>query len=308
MIIFKNFAQQRLLFLGGLFLIAIWPTVVRAQILLQNGQEVLSSISAGATATFEFAVDDAAGTVIVSVGETGVDLVAEPVIQVFAPDETLVTLNGNGPSGAGVQFSPAQTGRYTAVVRDESNDEAMQFRIRVLVASEETTLIDDRDAAPANGQEIMSSFPLGTFAVFPFQVNAAGTVIVSVGETGVDLIAEPIIQVFAPDGSPATTIRTGANGVGVQFSPAQTGRYTAVVRDESNDEAMQFRIVATGISDFLDPLLGDVNVDGIVNFLDISPFISVLSDDVFQAEADTNEDGEVNFLDISPFIAILSSP
>ena len=53
-------------------------------------------------------------------------------------------------------------------------------------------------------------------------------------------------------------------------------------------------------------LLGDVNLDGTVNFLDISPFIAVLSGGIDQAEADCNEDGEVNFLDISPFISILS--
>ena len=54
------------------------------------------------------------------------------------------------------------------------------------------------------------------------------------------------------------------------------------------------------------PLLGDVNLDGEVNFLDISPFISVLSSGPFQVEADIDENGVVNFLDISPFIAILS--
>ena len=53
-------------------------------------------------------------------------------------------------------------------------------------------------------------------------------------------------------------------------------------------------------------LLGDVNLDGVVNFLDISPFIAFLSTSDFQAEADVNESGAVNFLDISTFIAILS--
>ena len=54
-------------------------------------------------------------------------------------------------------------------------------------------------------------------------------------------------------------------------------------------------------------VLCDVNRDGIVNFLDISPFIGVLSTGGDQAEADCNEDGMVNFLDISPFIVALSS-
>ena len=53
-------------------------------------------------------------------------------------------------------------------------------------------------------------------------------------------------------------------------------------------------------------LLGDVNRDGVVNFLDISPFIALLTNGTFQAEADCDENGAVNFLDIAPFIGILS--
>ena len=54
-------------------------------------------------------------------------------------------------------------------------------------------------------------------------------------------------------------------------------------------------------------LRGDVNLDGMVNFLDIAPFISRLTDMDNQAEADVNEDGIVNFLDISPFIQALTN-
>ena len=54
-------------------------------------------------------------------------------------------------------------------------------------------------------------------------------------------------------------------------------------------------------------VLGDINGDSSVNFLDISPFIVVLSSGEFQTEADINQDGNVNFLDISPFINILSA-
>ena len=56
------------------------------------------------------------------------------------------------------------------------------------------------------------------------------------------------------------------------------------------------------------PLVGDVNLDGFVNFGDISAFISLLSTpDAFQAEADINGDLAVDFADIGPFIGLLSS-
>lgn len=54
------------------------------------------------------------------------------------------------------------------------------------------------------------------------------------------------------------------------------------------------------------PLPGDLNQDGAVNFLDISPFVSLLAAGDYLTAADINEDGAVNFLDIGPFIGLLS--
>ena len=54
-------------------------------------------------------------------------------------------------------------------------------------------------------------------------------------------------------------------------------------------------------------LIADVNLDGIVSFLDIAPFIALLTNGDFQLEADVNQDGNVNFLDISFFIAELTN-
>ena len=54
-------------------------------------------------------------------------------------------------------------------------------------------------------------------------------------------------------------------------------------------------------------LLCDVNQDGLLNFLDIAPFIEILAANTFLPQADCNLDGAVNFLDIAPFIAILAN-
>ena len=53
-------------------------------------------------------------------------------------------------------------------------------------------------------------------------------------------------------------------------------------------------------------LLGDCNLDGIVNFSDISAFIDLLQSSTYLEQADCNEDGAVSFPDIPSFIAILS--
>ena len=62
-------------------------------------------------------------------------------------------------------------------------------------------------------------------------------------------------------------------------------------------------VVLTLTDDFL---LGDANLDGVVNFLDIPQFIALLTAGDFLAQADINGDGELNFLDIVPFISLLS--
>ena len=98
------------------------------------------------------------------------------------------------------------------------------------------------------------------------------------------------------------------------FEDDQTGTTAANAVDVAlsglvNSDGMPAPQVIEGIAPIVSPfLLGDVNQDGAVNFLDISPFILLLSSPgTFQVEADTNEDGDVNFLDISPFILILST-
>ena len=52
--------------------------------------------------------------------------------------------------------------------------------------------------------------------------------------------------------------------------------------------------------------VGDVNCDTAIDFLDIGPFIEVLSSGTFEDKADIDRNMMVDFLDIGPFIALLS--
>ena len=53
-------------------------------------------------------------------------------------------------------------------------------------------------------------------------------------------------------------------------------------------------------------LLGDVNCDGVVNLLDVAPFVELVSMGGFSDKADINQDGVVNLLDVEPFVALLA--
>ena len=53
-------------------------------------------------------------------------------------------------------------------------------------------------------------------------------------------------------------------------------------------------------------LLGDLNLDGIVDLLDVNPLIQVICCGSFQAEGDINCDGVVDLLDVDPFVQILT--
>ena len=53
-------------------------------------------------------------------------------------------------------------------------------------------------------------------------------------------------------------------------------------------------------------LIGDINLDGIINLLDVLPFVELLTNARFQMEADINQDGVVDLLDVAPFVDLLA--
>ncbi len=53
-------------------------------------------------------------------------------------------------------------------------------------------------------------------------------------------------------------------------------------------------------------LPGDVNCDGIVNLLDVAPFVDIIINGGFSTKADLNNDGVVSLLDVDSFVNLLS--
>ena len=102
----------------------------------------------------------------------------------------------------------------------------------------------------------------------------------------------------------------------IDRSIAETGDFTIVLSSDGQSSvstatggspAFDFTDGTLSIQDGPAFLLGDVNRDSTVNFLDIGPFVGILTASGFQIEADINMDGVVNFLDIGPFVDLLTS-
>ena len=53
-------------------------------------------------------------------------------------------------------------------------------------------------------------------------------------------------------------------------------------------------------------ILGDINCDGDVNLLDVTPFVDLVSSGGYSPKGDFDGDGAVNLLDVTPFVDILT--
>ena len=53
-------------------------------------------------------------------------------------------------------------------------------------------------------------------------------------------------------------------------------------------------------------LLGDVDLNGVVNILDVAPFVELLSNGSYQIEADVKRDNSLYLLDVMPFVDLLT--
>ena len=104
------------------------------------------------------------------------------------------------------------------------------------------------------------------------------------------------VATLASDTTQAVALGAGAY---FDFEDDQTGTTAA------NAGTLGFAAIDQ-IGPAMTGLKGDVDMNGVVDFFDIQPFIDVLANSMFQVEADCDCDGDVDFFDIQPFINILA--
>jgi len=142
------------------------------------------------------------------------------------------------------------------------------------------------DVSNPNSVQTLAVIPLSTN---PINVDVVNDTLYVVGNgpgtlTTIDIsdLSSPVVQ--------TTALAAGSGPLGVAVSSSHL-----VIADEFLGVQVEVLL-----------LRGDVNGDGQVNFLDITPFIGLLSSGDFLEAADIDGNGEVNFLDITPFISLLA--
>ena len=143
------------------------------------------------------------------------------------------------------------------------------------------------DVSNPSSVQTLALIPLNTN---PVNIDVVGNTLYVVGNSPTPTLTTIDVSVLSSPVVDTTVLPTGSNPLSVAATS------TSVVIADSNLGILVETLL----------LPGDVNQDGAVDFLDISPFIGILSVGGVQAEADIDGSGAVNFLDISPFIEILS--
>ena len=143
------------------------------------------------------------------------------------------------------------------------------------------------DTSNPNAVKTLALIPLNTN---PVNIDVVGNMLYVVGNSPIATFTSIDVSVLSSPVLQTTFLPAGSDPLGVAATST-----SVVIADAELGVLVETLL-----------LLGDVNQDGMVNFLDISPFIGLLSAGDTQAEADIDQNGTVNFLDISPFIGILA--
>ena len=238
-------------------------------------------------------------------------------------DVTLVssTVSGNSAEGSGAKgggiatFAGEVSLTSSTVNGNSAADEGggiartfntnLPFTIENSIVAGNTDESTSPDLLPNAGATLTISHSL--IGSTDLTISGAGNQVGSLGSP-----IDPLLGPLADNGGPTLTlallpgspaIDAGSNALAAGLPADQRGLDRLI--DGDNDGSVTVDIGSVEFEGGF--LLGDVNRDNYVNFLDISPFISQLANSTFTNEADIDGNGVVNFLDISPFIGLLAS-
>ena len=226
------------------------------------------------------------------------------LMEFAAGNDTVLSENADGSTDVGVDGSPTWGVVFGGSARFSAPD-GYGFQSFNFHNTRSTAEI----IVNGNLSEGFPTEPFGSESRFGFFVNRIREFVQDNGDIGFEVLASTDLILLTEAGSPKEgwfeydltgTPVAGADMISFEFFSTDTNDFGVVT-------PAYFAVDNIGLVEVVEPLLGDVNLDGTVDFLDIAPFITVLASQDFQLEADIDGNGAVSFLDISPFIVLLSN-
>jgi hypothetical protein len=278
--------------LSGLIYRAKWHVL---RLLLATATLMLAGTSSGAR--IYFSESDTSSeifnpTLDLDVGESS-------VLYIWVIPESEATINGLGLSIR--TTDPAVLTLTNHEIFNPENTNVLQPRWNAVGGGTST---EDLLISNSNAVSIAATTGLNPDALRvsgdPFAVADAEGELAAYLHSQVDFLAQAVGQadLFLQVGQALITIEGDGLADDVQFGAGDATSVSGQLAG-ATDSVLDARVnVSLG-----DSLLGDVNLDGEVNGLDVDPFVEVLLNGPNQPEADMNEDEVVNGLDVDPFVA-----
>lgn len=277
-----------------------------SEILFQDSDVSNPSTNAGLLESTQAIVVDGRILFVSGVGRINGDVELQGNSQIQTNAQTTAIINGNlNSDGFRVFLSPTSELVVQGTWQGSSPFEGVGktiFEGGVQPGNSTATVTFDGDVEFSMSSNLNIEIA-GTAAGEYDRMDVGGDVSIADGAE----VSVSCINGFQPQVGDEFEIITAA-GIGTgMFANAEQGDLVASIGSvnlviEYSINPNRITLVATE-----SPILpGDINLDGSVDLLDVTPFVNLITAGGFQAEADINLDGVVDLLDVGPFVAILS--
>lgn len=231
----RVYRYMRLGIFIGLTYLGIGGVFLRAQGVLDNGNNVTGSVAHGQKYTWNFSANKG-DDITVSMSEVGTNTAFFPMFQLVGPDGTNYGYAW-GDLYANRHVTANSTGTYTIVVSRYDSSDATGHYSLTMVRSPATFVVPtgDQGGSMTDGQSYSGTIFRGDLDPWSFTANKGDDITVSISESGTDSAYFPMIEVVGPDGT-NYGYAWGNLSAERHITAGTTGAYTVVVsRSDSSD-------------------------------------------------------------------------
>ena len=299
----KNFS---VLYLGAAFLVAMLPLFAHAQITVEAFQtSEIAMPNQGTEYTLAPSFDVADGDFLV-VGVTFEGDATSSMLSFDGMDVPLVTSSNNGGDQTAIFVldGVSGSGPLMFTLNDVIGFPGFYAASLSGAAGVETFGAVNTVPGPGDFNVTVAGASAGSYVLGAYTDQLG-----AVQFTDVSGDLDPVHEFGGASGDIiGSAIGAVVTGFGNGSDLSATFTDTATPEQAQNSPAFQnrsnFSYVAIEAADDAG-LVGDVNCDGVVDLLDVGPFVELLTQGGFSPKADINGDGEVTLLDIAPFVDLI---